>query len=44
MTIDDNDELRARIAVRGRGTGELAKGRFERLEVEFEPEGEARTG
>jgi len=36
--IDDDSTLSARIAVRGRGTGELAKGRFERLEVEFEQE------
>jgi len=34
--IDDDSDLRARIAVRGRGTGELTKGRFEALEVEFE--------
>jgi DNA repair photolyase len=34
--IEDDSDLRARIAVRGRGTGELAKGRFERLEVEYE--------
>src|SRR5436190_1306 len=35
--IDDDSDLRARIAVRGRGTGELTKGRFEKLEVEYEP-------
>lgn len=40
MTDDDSD-FRASMNVRGRGTGELAKGRFERLEVEFE-QGEAR--
>ena len=33
--IDDDTELRAYRAVRGRGTGELAKGRFERLGVEY---------
>jgi DNA repair photolyase len=38
---DDDLELEARLAVRGRGTGELAKGRFERLEVAYE-QGEAR--
>jgi DNA repair photolyase len=38
--IEDDSDLRARIAVRGRGTGELAKGRFERLETLYEP-GEA---
>jgi DNA repair photolyase len=35
--IDDDSDLRARIAVRGRATGELTKGRFERLEVEYAP-------
>lgn len=39
MTDEDSD-LRARIAVRGRGTGELTKGRFERLEVELVQEDE----
>jgi len=37
MTEDD-ETLSARIAVRGRGTGELAKGRFERLGVEYAQE------
>jgi DNA repair photolyase len=36
MTIDDNSDLRAAKAVRGRGTGMLSKGRFERLEVTYE--------
>jgi DNA repair photolyase len=34
--MDDDSELQARRAVRGRGTGELAKGRFERLETVYE--------
>src|SRR4051812_16346270 len=34
--MDDNDELRARKSVRGRGTSELAKGRFERVEVVYQ--------
>jgi DNA repair photolyase len=36
--IDDDSDLRARMNVRGRGTGELAKGRFERVEVVYEEE------
>jgi DNA repair photolyase len=38
---EDIDALAARVQVRGRGTGEMAKGRFERVEVAF-AEGEAR--
>jgi DNA repair photolyase len=38
--MEDDSTLRARKAVRGRGTGELAKGRFESLEVVYE-DGEA---
>jgi len=34
--MDDDSDLQARKAVRGRGTGELAKGRFERVEVSWE--------
>lgn len=41
MTEDDDSGLAARIAVRGRGTGELTKGRFEKVEVAYE-QGEAR--
>ena len=33
--MQNDEELRARIAVRGRGTGELVKGRFETLEVVY---------
>jgi DNA repair photolyase len=36
IMIEDDSDLRARKAVRGRGTGELAKGRFERLETAYE--------
>lgn len=38
--MDDDADLKARISVRGRGTGELAKGRFESLEIAYAP-GEA---
>lgn len=34
--IDDDSDLRARINVRGRGTGEMVKGRFERIEASYE--------
>jgi len=37
---DDDTDTQARLSVRGRGTGELAKGRFEQLEVEYEQDGE----
>lgn len=36
--MTDDSDLRAHIAVRGRGTGEMAKGRFERVEVAYEQE------
>src|ERR1700759_1328659 len=39
-TAEENDELHARLNVRGRATGEVAKGRFERLEGAY-AEGEA---
>jgi len=38
--MEDDSDLRARKAVRGRGTGELAKGRFEKQEVAYEQEEE----
>jgi DNA repair photolyase len=38
MTDYDDSDLRAHTAVRGRGTGELSKGRFERLEVAYVPQ------
>lgn len=34
-SYDDDSELRAHIAVRGRGTGAVPKGRFERVEAVF---------
>ena len=37
--MEDDSEAFARKSVRGRGTGELRKGRFESMEVQFE-EGE----
>lgn len=40
MTFDDDSDLAARKSVRGRGTGELAKGRFERVETVY-AEGQA---
>jgi DNA repair photolyase len=33
--FDDDESLRAHLAVRGRGTGEIMKGRFERLEIAY---------
>jgi DNA repair photolyase len=38
MNMDDDSELQAKIAVRGRGTGEMAKGRFEALETVYAQE------
>lgn len=38
--MEDDDELKAKMAVRGRATGELAKGRFESIEIAYE-QGEA---
>ena len=40
MIEEDEGFLRAHKAVRGRGTGELTKGRFERVEVAYAPEDE----
>src|SRR5262245_45742845 len=37
---DDDTVLRARIAARGRGTSEVMKGRFERLEITYAQEEE----
>ncbi len=39
--FDDEEELLARKSVRGRGTGEMTKGRFERVEVTYVQEAEA---
>jgi DNA repair photolyase len=36
--MEDDSDLLARKAVRGRGTGELTKGRFEKLEAVYEQE------
>ena len=48
MTIDipddESDGARAYRDVRGRGTGMLSKGRFERVEVEYAPEEEQQVG
>src|SRR5690242_11046929 len=36
--FEDDSELRAHKSVRGRGTGEVAKGRFEKLETVYAEE------